>query len=186
MGPLAAGFASALYSSLNESWRTIIFTISTAGIMRLLLLLTLNPTSSRSTSERSLSQNLSSVLKTKETWVLGYDQLLRFGVVASFSTWIPTFVTQAHSFSTVEAGLILRASWTLAIVSIPIGRMLAAKKSQQVLGDRIGGSLLGSSCTITWVCFELLRLVVNHSFIRCSDELSLCAVVCDTSRSSWE
>jgi nitrate/nitrite transporter NarK len=129
-GPLIAAVAPAMFSEFTNNWRTAVVALNSIGIIPLLLLI-LIPWDSRSVPGKSSSSvtsgSIKSVLKRKETWVLGYDQLLRFGVGTSISTWIPTFVIQAHNFSTFESGLIVGGAWAIAMVSIPAGGVLSDK-----------------------------------------------------------
>ena len=133
MGPLLVGFVTAAFTGLNESWRTIVLAMNLTGLLPLLLLFTVSPVTALPISTQSMRHNVTSVLARRESWVLGYDQFLRFGVVTSFSTWIPTFLVQSHSFSPLDASLLLGAGWTTALIFIVLGGLLAGRTGNSFL-----------------------------------------------------
>jgi nitrate/nitrite transporter NarK len=127
LGPFIAAVAPAFVSNFTSDWRTAVFALNLVGLIPILLLI-LSPIDFRITTithNPKQRETLSSILKRKETWVLGYDQLLRFGVGASLSAWIPTFMIQVHGFSRAQSGVILGGAWAFAMISIPLGGLLA-------------------------------------------------------------
>ena len=127
IGPLSTGFSSAILANANVSWRPALLTMNLAGIIPLILVFTINPESWKVRADEPIARSVTAVVKKKETWILAYDQFVRFGAVASFTTWIPVFLTEAFSFSPQAADLTLGSSWILTLASIPVGGILSTR-----------------------------------------------------------
>lgn len=126
---LAAGsvIAAALpvpIASFLGGWRPSLFAIDMMGVFALLLLFSSYRRKVQTAIAPLTTRAFSSLLRRKETWVLGYDQMMRFGVGTAVSTWIPTFMVVSYGFSLFDAGLILAVAWSVAALAIFLGGVL--------------------------------------------------------------
>ncbi len=127
---LAAGsvIAAALpvpIASLLGGWRVSLLAIDMMGVIALILLLSSYKRKIQVTVAPLAASAFSSLLRKKETWVLGYGQMMRFGVGTAVSTWVPTFMVVSHGFSLFNAGIILAVAWSVSAFTIFLGGVLS-------------------------------------------------------------
>lgn len=65
------------------------------------------------------------ILRHQATWLLGYQQFTRLGVVITLLTWLPTFFVAALGYDLIIAGIALGLVSAISIVSNPVGGTLA-------------------------------------------------------------
>lgn len=65
------------------------------------------------------------ILRHPATWLLGYQQFTRLGVVITLLTWLPTFFVVSLGYDMIAGGIALGLVSAISIVSNPAGGVLA-------------------------------------------------------------
>ncbi len=111
-------------------WRPALLATNLAGLASVVLLLVFRSQQVPRPAKRSAGRFTISTMRNHQTWVLGYDQFMRFGIATAVSTWIPTFMVEARGFTPVQSGLLLGAIWSLTLLMIPVGGALSDRFSK--------------------------------------------------------
>ena len=113
------------------------------------------------------------VLKNRTTWLLGYQQLARVGMWATFLTFLPTFFTAGLGYPMVTASAALTVFAVLAMLSSVLGARLVTTMNSNakvtmlsLAAMAVGLMLIGFTVpgALPWVLAGVLGLVVFMAF----------------------
>lgn len=120
LGSIIASLGPVALSNATGSWRSALLLLATPlPILLILLLFVRGQERDKRTSEMHIL--FGKVLSNRTTWVLGYDNFVRYGIVVMVTTWIPTYLVEEFGYSLQDASAILGGIWLVAAISSVLG-----------------------------------------------------------------
>jgi ACS family D-galactonate transporter-like MFS transporter len=156
---VAAGFSSSFFLNMLGpllvgplGWRNLFTIFALGGLGALALFWRLGPEVSPRADREPLRHASLSLLRRKALWLIAVIQYVRYALVSSITTWIPSFVVYDRGHSLKVAGLIVATGALLTAPSNFLGGFLSDRLRSPML---VIGSSLGVLSALT---FALARV----------------------------
>ncbi|MFM9969656.1 MAG: nitrate/nitrite transporter [Burkholderiales bacterium] len=152
-------------------WRVLFMIFAMCGIVTATLYHVLGKEKVRIAPKKEVRmRDAADLFRYPIMWVCGALQFIRFGVVTSFSFWLPSLLVADRGMSLAEAG------WTMAMAAALTGpsNALGGYVSDRIKNPPlvIGASIAILGCTaillvtVTWTPLMLLVIAINAIFLQ--------------------
>ncbi|MEM0118053.1 MAG: MFS transporter [Conexivisphaerales archaeon] len=126
-GSVVASFAPAILADMTGSWRTALMLLASPLALLFFLLLPIKE-SQTNTNRLSVTESVKGILSNKTSWVLGFDNFVRFGIVLLLTTWVPSYLMDRFSYQLLPASETLGIMWIMAAISSLLGGYITDKE----------------------------------------------------------
>ena len=152
-------------------WRVLFMIFAIAGIVVATLYHVLGKEKARVAPKQEIKMSDAfGLFRHPIMWVCGALQFIRFGVVTSFSFWLPSLLVADRGMTLTEAGWIMAMSAALTGPSNALGGYVSDRLRNPPLV--IGASIFILGCTaalmvtVTWTPLMLLVIAINAVFLQ--------------------
>jgi nitrate/nitrite transporter NarK len=123
-GSIVASLGPVALSNITGGWRSALMLLA-IPLPILLILLSYVKEKQRQNETSEMYNSFRKVLSNKTTWLLGYDNFVRYGIVVMVTTWIPAYLVEQFHYSLLDASITLGLMWLAAAIMSIVGGYLS-------------------------------------------------------------